>query len=164
MQTVSLSPEYKSMRLQDIVLATATVKVSDGVQFAVRGLSPYDVAVLYTHYRADMTEMFRRITSKASANEAVDLEADVIMQAPELVAEMITLASNTDPADESMFQKAVSVAQRLPLAAQLDALEKIGGLTFTSEMPPEKFVRLIAEAIQRMTTAFQAQDKARPLT
>lgn len=151
------------MGLQDIVLATATVKVSDGVQFAVRGLSPYDVAALYTHYQADMTEMFHRIAGKSGADETVDLEADVIMQAPELVAAVITLASDTDPTDELEFQNAVAVARSLPLGAQVDALEKIGGLTFTSNMPPEKFVSLIVEAMQRMTAIFQAQTKMPPL-
>ena len=151
------------MGLRDIVLATATVKVSDGVQFAVRGLSPYDIAALYTHYQDDMTEMFHRITGKASADETVDLQADVIMHAPELVAAVITLASNTDPTDETEFQKALAVARSLPLGAQVDALEKIGGLTFTSDMPPEKFVCLITETMQRMIATVQAQTTAPPL-
>ncbi|POF61576.1 hypothetical protein CFR73_14510 [Novacetimonas maltaceti] len=151
------------MGLQDIVLATATVTVSDGVQFAVRGLAPYDVAVLYTRYQSDMTDMFRRLTSKTGAGETVDLETDIVMQAPELVSALITLASNTDPIDDASFQKAVAIAKQLPLGAQMDALEKIGELTFSSDMPPEKFVRLIVTTMRRMTATIQAQTPTTPL-
>lgn len=152
------------MGLQDIVLATASVKVSDGVQFAVRGLSPYDVATLYSRYQDEMANLFRRVMDKANTDQTVDVETDVIMKAPELVAAAITLASSIDPADNETFLKAMSTARQLPVGAQVDALEKIGGLTFTSDMPPGKFVRLIVEIMQGMTIAIRAQTNTNPLT
>ncbi len=153
------------------------VKVSDSDGFAVRGLSPSHVVALYKRHTGELEPMFQRVM--ASVNEqgqvqAADIETIVMSLAtetPVLLAEVIALASGGDAANKEpaivthpvtgeqvelpAFDAAVLIAQHMPFPVQVDALDKISRLTFTSEMPPGKFFSLVATLATKVTSAMK---------
>jgi len=129
------------------------VKVSDAEGFAVRGLDPTDVLSLYYRHTGKLSEMFDGMMERYRENgnniETADVQSfamTVIGDAPVIVAEVIALASGSSP-DDDEWDADIHIATHLPFPVQADAIEKIGRLTFTSEMPPKKFGALVAGAI-----------------
>lgn len=139
------------MGLQGLLLETAIVTVSEKGGFEVRGLSPYDITALVMRHRGELSAMFDQFAAKVKSGEAVDpavLIAGVLETAPDIIAEVVALGSGSDPADVENWQKDVTIARTLPLGVQTDAVQKIGGLTFTSDMPPGKFLSVVVSAMQ----------------
>lgn len=153
------------------------VRVSDSEGFAVRGLSPYHIVGLYKRHTGELEPMFQRVMAGVSEQgqvQAADIETIVMSlatEAPILLAEVVALATGGDPADTEevtrdhpatgqpvtlpAFDMAVLLAQHLPFPVQTDALDKIGRLTFTSDMPPGKFFALVASLATKVTSAMQ---------
>lgn len=153
------------------------VQVSDTESFPVRGLSPSGVVGLYYRHTGQLSDIFERIMGGYQENGVVatsDVQAiamSLVEQSPQIMAEIIALASGSNPADETLASDAdgnpimsdagdrlltcweadVAVALQLSFPVQADALEKIGAVTFTSEMPLGKFVALVARAIKAAT-------------
>jgi hypothetical protein len=147
------------MGLKDIIIPTAEVKLSDG-SFAVRGLSLSDAVVLYRRHAGELSALFDRFATKpgqaVDPEETVEVVVGLIESAPYLVAEIISIAAGADSSDIEGFADIVAKMLNLPLGAQIDAVQKVGDLTFTSDMPPEKFVGLVlsvAGGAQRRTIA-----------
>ena len=139
----------------------AIVQVSDSEGFAVRGLDPHQVFSLYHRHTGELSELFTRIMANVKDNGAAgqaDIEAvmlTMIQEFPTLLSELIVLGSGGDTADEAGFDEALAVAKTLTFAVQVDALTKIGTLTFTSDMPPGKFLTLVVGLLQKVTGAMK---------
>lgn len=151
------------------------VKTSDDEGFVVRGLSPRHVVGLYKRHVGELEPLFQRVmqgVQEQGETQAADIEAIVMTlatEAPVILAEVIALASGGDANDadevtrqhpvtgESIstgaFDMAVLIAQNLPFPVQVDAIDKIGRLTFVSDMPPGKFFALVAELAKKVTSA-----------
>lgn len=145
------------MGLRDLIIPTERVEVADSY-FTVRGLSPNDALGLYYRHRGQLSAMFEQFSARAKAEVAVDVTefgASLVGGAPQIMAEIIALASNSDPRGED-WDGDVGVALTLSAGVQMDALEKIGRLTFTSEMPPKKFFGLVLAMAQSATAAMSA--------
>lgn len=146
------------MGLHDLTLPTAQVELSDAASFGVRGISFSDAIALYYRHTGELSALYEHFKSKSESGaqfDATDVSAiggTLIANAALLVAEVIALASGTQIATVD-FDKAVEIAKSLPAGVQMDALQKIGGLTFTSEMPPGKFFAVVLEMIQTTTAA-----------
>lgn len=140
--------------LKDQIITTVLVKVSDRGGFEVRGLSPYDMTALFMRRRGELSALFDQFAAKVRAGETVGLEdgaamiASILETAPDLVAEVIAIATGSDPLDAADFAADVAVARTMAVGVQADALQKIAGLTFTEEMPAGKFASLALGAIQ----------------
>lgn len=139
------------MGLLDLVIPTLDVEVSPGSAFAVRGLSPNDAMHLYYRHAGQLSSLFDQFAGKVKAGDEVS-EGDVlaagaqmISATPLLMAEIIALAADGDPSDVEGFAKVVSKAMDLNVGVQMDALQKIGAQTFSSDMPPGKFFGLVIE-------------------
>lgn len=147
------------MGLRDLVIPTETVKVSGSGEFAVRGLSPQDALRLYYRHAGELSALFDqfagKVKSKKPVAESEVLEAGValVKGAPLIMAEIIALASDGDPDDVEGFSEIVSLALKLSASVQMDALQKIGNLTFSSDMPPGKFFGLVLAMAQSATAA-----------
>lgn len=135
-----------------------TVKVSDGEGFAVRGLSPAHVVDIYFRHIGELGDLIDRLVAQyqeGGGQFTVDTTAVIAMNmakdAPLILGEIIAAAAGADPADEQNWADSVQIAFSLPFPVQADALEKIAALTFSSDMPPGKFVRLVARAVQSVT-------------
>lgn len=149
------------MGLRDIVIPVSLVAVGDS-SFTVRGLSPRDALGLYHRHAGELSALFDQFTGRANAGENV-ISADVLQAAsslvdggPLIIAEIIALASDANPATADWYTD-VAIAERLPFPVQFDALQKIGQLTFSSDMPPGKFIGLVLQMAQSTQAALTSQ-------
>lgn len=123
------------MSLKTIRVIEEVIKTPGG-DFSVRGLTPADVSVLIYNHHDALSDLFNRLLGR-EGNSADSLGSALIAESPQIVAEIIALASGENDAD------AVSLAMQLPVSIQVEALEKIGKLTFRSEDDVKKTTALI---------------------
>ena len=145
------------MGLRNLTFPTVEVQTSGGA-LAVRGLSLDHIMGLFYRHREDVTMLYNSLVVKAKAGMQVT-EDDVtviaiklVNGAPTVVAEIIALASGSDPSMGG-FAEDVEIARSLSMAEQLDALEKIASQTVTSDMPPGKMLALVFQTMQAGTSA-----------
>lgn len=153
------------------------VQVSDGEGFAVRGLNPLNVVALYRRHMGELEPMFQQVMASAQARGTVDasdiqpLLLGLVSESPLLMGELIVIASGGDPANVDpvtiadpeggdavtlpAFDAALTIAMALPFTVQVDALSKVGELTFTQDMPPGKFLALVATLLRSVSRAVQ---------
>lgn len=147
------------MGLKDLKLLEEIVKTPGG-DFAVRGVSLQDAVQLIRHHGPVLTEMFQSIMSgkdvKVSLTDFSKVGQELLAKAPQAAAELIALASDEgDP-------KSIKVASRLPFPVQLEAVEKIGKLTFIAEGGLPKFLETVIRIAQGTGGAMAELQK--PLT
>jgi hypothetical protein len=136
-----------------------TVQVSDEEGFNVRGLNPLAVFNLYYRHSGELGELFTKFVTMAQTGAQPDGEdvgtilLSLLQSSPLIVAELIALAGGATPDDEADWYASVAIAKDLAFPVQADALEKIGALTFTSEMPAGKFLALVVKHAQAVTSA-----------
>ena len=158
------------MTLRHIVKPTATVSLSDGQEFTVSGLSPNHVFGLYHRHRGELGNLYDAITGGERDPESIaSFAVTLFNNAPLLLAEIVALAAGGDPFDErpidpenpngvTEWQAELSAAAGLPFPVQVDALNKIGDLTFTSEMPPKKFLSVLLGLMRGAQKQFQTSE------
>jgi len=141
------------MGLKDIKLPTAEVLVPGSGSFTVRGLSFVDMQSLYVKYASEMAAFFT-VLAQGANSRAVEIEnaaalaADVITKAPALAADIIAVATGEDDA----FELALS----LPVSVQIEALTKIGPLTFGSEGGTKKFLQTVNLLIKSQNASLKS--------
>ena len=155
-------------------IAERIVAVPSGEGFAVRGLNPIHIAALYRRHMGELEQVFESVMTVAKAKG--DAQADdlfplllgLISETPVLMGELIVIASGGDPASTNSativhpatgepatlpaFDAALLIAMALPIGAQIDALVKVGELTFTPDMTPGKFLALVMALLGKQTT------------
>lgn len=130
------------MGLKDLKLPVDDVEVPGGGSFTVKGLSFMDMRTLFTKYAAEVTSFFDLIANGGTA-KAMDVEnaaavaAAFIRQAPALAAETIALAAGEPDAFGTVLT--------LPFPVQIEALKKIGKLTFGTDGSAKKFFLTVSE-------------------
>ncbi len=161
------------------------VQVPGGETFAVRGLNPQHVVGLYKRHMGELEPMFAHVMAAAKDKGAVNpqdiqpLLLGLISQSPILMAELVVLATGGDPASMELvtitdptsgepvklleFDAALAIAQSLPFTVQVDALAKVGELTFSQDMPPGKFLALVLTLMRAMTGATAGMTACLPL-
>jgi len=143
----------------NLVIPTEKVEVAGGEPITVRGLSPNDGLQLYYRHSGQLSALFDQFAGKVKSKEPV-AESDVIQAgvtmvsgAPLIMAEIIALAIGAKTDDIEGFAEIVSKLIDSPAGFQMDALQKIGKLTFSSDMPPGKFFGLVLAMAQSATAA-----------
>lgn len=132
------------MGLKHIKLPSAEVEFSGG-KFAVRGLSLDDIAYLVSRNKASLTALYDEFQD-AGGSSTGDLSAVIvpaIQTAPRLVAEIVACAAGD--ADDW------EVARQFPFPVQVEALEHILNLTFSSEGGPKKVLEAVVRLAQGTT-------------
>lgn len=147
------------MGLRNLPLPSKSIEVSDGVSFAVRGLSPNDVLGLYYRRRGELSALFDHYAAQAKKgrkapdpDDVAALGVELVHSAPQLLAEIIAIAGGTSAEDEH-FAAEAAAALNLPTGIQALALQAIADLTFTSEMPAGKFLAVALRMAQSATAA-----------
>lgn len=146
--------------LRNIRIPKKEVTLGDGQQFTVKGLSPNDVFGIYFRHRGDLEEMFGQFAGKTDVkvSEVMRSLEGMIAQFPLVCAEAIAISSGANPFDDepvaediplTNWQADLRIAFDLPLPVQIDALMKIGELTFSPDMPPKKFFGLLVGMMQQ---------------
>lgn len=127
------------MDLSALAAQTASIPTPSG-NLAVRGLGLSDISRLVQNYRSDLEGAFEKVSQAAeSAVEDDGFIAGLLEQAPDLVAEIIALATDQP-------HKAKDAA-KLPLSLQVAILEKAGELTFVGEGGVGKTLEIVINMI-----------------
>ena len=133
------------MGLKDLVIPTETIKTSGG-EFTVRGLSFTDILQLAGKYFPIMSELFDQFAGASIDNiseaQKRGIAATLVREAPDAVAEVIALASG------EMDAETIAIAKSLTGPTQIEALNKIGRLTFVSEDDLGKAVAAVVQMMQ----------------
>jgi len=132
------------MGLKDLRLPTELVEVPGGGEFTVRGLSLTDMRALVTKYSTELAQLFELFSQDGSTDEArignaAATAARFINESPSIAAEVIAIASG----EKDVFE----IVLGLPFPIQVDALTKVGKLTFASEDSAKKFLQTARSAI-----------------
>jgi hypothetical protein len=138
------------MGLKDLRIPTETVEVPGGGEFAVRGLSFVDLRLLVSKHASELAEFFDLVANgsgELAITNAAAVAGQFINDAPAIAAEVIALASG----EKDVFE----IALALPFPVQVDALTKIGKLTFASEDSAKKFL----QTVRSLITVVQSSDQ-----
>lgn len=131
------------MSLSQFVAPREEVKIPKNEPFFVEGLSLSSLAVLVRTHLSDLDAIFDLFQSGADikTEDISGFLGNLIMQAPGLVANIIAVAANEPDAAPQV--------QKLPFTVQLDAIMKIGELTFTEPGSVKKCMEQIALLLQQ---------------
>jgi hypothetical protein len=127
------------------VLCTAKVRNGER-EFQVQGLPLNAVLDICRRHWDSVSGLFDKLMSQSEDGQAFTLEqanwlgSAVLTSIPEVAAEIIAVCAGWGV-------EAGVVAKDLPGPVQLDALDKIAGLTFTSEMPPKKVIETVVRML-----------------
>lgn len=139
------------MGLRDLKVAEEIIKVTGG-EFSVRGLALNEIMLLVQKRRETLRAAFDNLSA---TEEGIDLGdqketiANLLHEAPELIAEVIALASG-DYCDETM-----AIARKLPMPEQMEALEAVGRLTFATEGSLKKVIETVTRVMVSATGAME---------
>lgn len=128
------------------------VVIDNDADFFVRGIAFRDVTELLRKHGPVAVAIYAQV--KAASNLGQDSTlAQLVMKAledfPEAVAEVIALAA------DDTSQAALENAGRLPLPIQMEALEKIIGLTFAGEAEVKKLVEIVTRMLEGVSRTAQ---------
>lgn len=146
--------------LSELPPAELMVKVSETAGFGVRGLSPFAVLGLYRRHAGALSSLFETFVARVKREgqtfdvdtAAMNVGVEMLAGMPQLMAEIIALGGGGKPGTPE-FEAEVETALALSIGVQTDALQKIASLTFTSDMPPGKFLAVVLQAAQATTAA-----------
>lgn len=124
-------------RLTEFTPATAVVQTA-GDEFVVSGLTVEAVVGLIRHW-GDKLQVIANMAG-ATFESMSEVGEALLMLSPDIVAHVISLAAGEDT------KEAREAILKLPFPVAIDALEKIGRLTFASGNDP----RRVAETVIRM--------------
>lgn len=147
------------MGLRDLTLPTTTVSVPGGGSFSVGGLSFDHITKLAANHAATAAMLFEQYVRKADEMQPGDIAAlaSIFRElAPELVGEVIAMASGDDHPD------AVKMAGRLPLPVQIQAVEAIITQTFATEGDLKKVLEAVIRGANTATSTVQSLTTVSP--
>jgi hypothetical protein len=131
------------MSLKDFVIATRSVPFRGG-SLEVRGLALNDISHLIRRYLAELNTLFqlyeKEETRDTAAAQSVQFAVTIIQETPNLVAQLIVLATDSEP-------DTLHIAERLPIPVQTEVLRSIIELTFEEAGGAKKFIDSIVSLV-----------------
>lgn len=139
------------MATQDLAALRADLLVTATVQMGKREVPitglPLDAIVdISRRHWNDVNGLFGNLVSQVEADQDINLDmanwlgGAVLTALPQVAAEIITVCAGWS-------LEAAEIVRALPAPTQLDALDKIAALTFTSEMPPKKVIETVVRML-----------------
>lgn len=134
--------------LRDYEAPGETVMIDAEYGFTVRGIDLEDLLRLAGSRSAELAKLYEkskdRIEKDGLRPEVIGMILQgAMLEFPELTAEIIAHAS--DRRDQT------AKIRKLPANVQIEAINKIVGLTFTTEGSLKKFLETVAEMFERLT-------------
>jgi hypothetical protein len=134
------------MGLKDLRLPTSRVDIPGEEEqfFEVRGLSFVDMRTLLVKHSSELSRLFDLVANGNGADplsiaSAAAAAGQFLNESPALAAEVIAMATG----EEGVFEQVLM----LPFPVQVDALTKIGKLTFATEDSAKKFLQTVRSLI-----------------
>jgi hypothetical protein len=153
-----MAETLEALRAQ--LLVTERVEVAEGRGFDVSGLSLDAILLIVQRHKKDVGELFDTLVRQVGQDEGISLDkaewlgSALLGAAPAIAAEIVTLAAGYESPE------AVEVFRKVPAPIQLDALDKIARLTFTSEMPPKKVFETVVRALTGVSMTLAGSEPA----
>lgn len=132
------------------LLVTATVQMGKR-EVQISGL-PLDAIVdICRRHWNDVSGLFDNLVAQVASGE-IDpdlgtmnwLGSALLTSLPQVAAEIITVCAGWS-------LEAAEIVRALPAPVQIEALDKIAALTFTSEMPPKKVIETVIRMLGGVT-------------
>lgn len=124
------------MGLKGYTAPTEAVELPGGGSFTVRGLSLPDVIFLVQNYAAPLEALFNKFSDEdGDVDNVRHVAVELVHETPRLAAAAIALASDEPEEVETILT--------LPFPVQIDAIEKMGKLTFDTTGGPKKVVETV---------------------
>lgn len=130
------------MSLSDFQVPTESVALPGGNSFTVRGLSVDDITQLVNAHRPALEAIFNKFEEQGdlSLEMTATIVEGMISSFPGFVAQAIALAAD-EPGEGAKVRK-------LPVSIQVEAVERIGRLTFISEGGLKNVLATVVKIIQ----------------
>lgn len=130
------------MALKGYRLPTLEVELPNDGQFVVRGLSLPDITFLVGRHGDTLRTLFDRYSTNGDVviDDLGGIGTSVLETAPTLAAEIVAIAA--DEPDE------IDTIMKLPFPVQVDALEKVGKLTFDTAGGPKKVIETVIRVLR----------------
>lgn len=135
------------------MIAWREVSLPGGVgKFFVRGATTDDIVSLFRRRAVELEGLYNRLAVLANPGNGDGLNLDqtkeigntLLTTSPAILAEIIAVASGASIGE---LDEQTAIARLLPVGVQVAAFEAIAELTFTSEMPPGKFLETVLSAM-----------------
>lgn len=130
------------MSLKELRLPEEVVTVPGGGSITVRGLSLVDIMGIVRKHGAVVRALFDRYAGRIEDDDQIlsEIGRNLLEAAPDVAASVIAHGAGEPDAGD--------IALRLPFPVQLDAIEKIGRLTFEAEGGPKKVLETVIRVLQ----------------
>jgi hypothetical protein len=137
------------MDLKTLAAAAGEVVTSDGKKIPVRGISLSDISELVKNFRGNLSGVFDAVSASDDlhGDDIRDMLRDVIETAPNLVGQIIALATDSPGQEEE--------ATKLPTGLQLAILEEVGKQTFVTDGGLGKTLEIVINMMSGATKAFE---------
>lgn len=138
------------MGLRNITIPERTIVVGDG-DITVRGIALGDLMVLVDAYGPQLAIAFQKVQAggSLSTKDTKLLLASLASEFPDLIAAGIALAA------DSYDAATVQLVRRLPFQVQIEVVEAIFGLTFTSEAEVKKLLGSLTKMLAEVSGALK---------
>lgn len=128
------------------------VELDDSQSFKVRAISTNDIMTLAADHGASMAILFGKLTEaketgELSGESVRDIIFDLAREFPDVAAAVISMAAD-EPTEEGL-----AFARDIPFTVQVDAIEKIFGLTFASEGAVKKLMESLTRMLMGVSGA-----------
>ena len=144
------------MALRDYQVPREEVVAGGTTTFFVEGVSFNNLTQMVTTHGPGMAVLFGQFTEMKGAGlkpEDLGLLVKLAMdQFPDLIADAIAISSGELTGDFEKDNELRETVSKLPVGVQLDAVEKIIGLTFTAESDIKKLVETVTRMAQSVQT------------
>lgn len=147
--------------LKSIRIKREPVTLSDGQSFDVRAVSTNDLMMLVAEHGSSLGLLFGKLTSGGRAPGSVSSDMvkqiifDLAREFPSIASEVIALASDSYDAE------GIAMARDLPITTQVEAIETVFHMTFSSEGEVKKFVESLTRMLVGVSGAL-TNNKALP--
>lgn len=142
-----MTTDLEALRAE--LLVTAKVKNGER-EFGVSGLSLNAILLICRRHWNALGDLFNSFVERAEGGEDIDLNHTQLLGSA-LLSAVPTVAAEIIASAAGYGIEAAEVVADLPFPVQLQALETIAGLTFTSEMPPKKVIEIVVRTLSGVT-------------
>lgn len=141
------------MNLEDFKIPYKEIGLPGGDKLSVRGLCVEDVLALILNHKQSLSELFDKYSRDPNVPDFSEGEftSGLVNEFPALAAEVIAHACDAP--------KAADKARKLPLPVQVQAIQAVLLLTFSTVDEAKKFIELVTETL-RKTPSVVAQLQA----
>lgn len=138
--------------LTSLKIKREKVELDEKQSFEVRAISTNDIMVIASDHGAKMALLFGKLTDARDSGSITgdgvrDIIFDLAREFPEVAATVIAMAADEYTDDGMAF------ANQIPFTVQVDAIEKIFGLTFASEGAVKKLMESLTRMLMGVSGA-----------